>query len=136
MKILLTFLLFIPTLLFSQKLDDKLQARIEYSVNGKNVNYIFNNANSWIENEFKDRKMLISECDPNFKKIMGLVYDEDFDFIIEINCQDGRFIAKFSNFSYKRKPLDQDDKKIEKINQYLFELSGRMQKYIRYNEIH
>lgn len=136
MKILLAFLLFIPSLLFSQKLDDKLQARIEYSVNGKNANYIFHNANSWVESEFRDRKMIMSECDPNSKRILGLVYDKDFDFIIEINCQDERFIVKFSNFFYRRKPLEHDDKKIEKINQYLFELSGRMQKYIRYNEIH
>jgi hypothetical protein len=136
MKIFLAFLLFIPSFLFSQKLDDKLQARIEYSVNGKNANYIFSNANSWVENEFRDRKMIMSECDSNSKRILGLVYDKDFDFIIEINCQDGRFVAKFSNFFYKRKPLEQDENKIEKINQYLFELSGRMQKYIRYNEVH
>lgn len=136
MKIFLALLLLIPNFLFSQKLDDKLQARIEYSVNGKSANYIFSNANSWVENEFRDRKMIMSECDPNSKRILGLVYDKDFDFIIEINCQDGRFIVKFSNFFYKRKPLEQDEKKIERINQYLFELSGRMQKYIRYNEIH
>jgi hypothetical protein len=136
MKIFLAFLLFIPNFLFSQKLDDKLQARIEYSVNGKNANYIFSNANSWVESEFRDRKMITSECDPNSKRILGLVYDKDFDFIIEINCQDGRFVVNFSNFFYKRKPLEQDEKKIEKVNQYLFELCGRMQKYIRYNEIH
>ena len=46
MKWLLTLLLLIPTLLYSQRIeevDGKYRARIEYSVTGKSVDYIFNN---------------------------------------------------------------------------------------------
>lgn len=135
MKLLLTLLLLIPTLLYSQKLEEyngKYKAKVEYSVSGKSVDFIFNNAKSWIESEFPKRQMENDVIYPKSKKLSGIVYNKKLSFHIEIICYDGSFIAKFSDF-YNNKKLN--NKKIQKINQYLFELSGRMQKYIRYNEV-
>ena len=66
------------------------------------------------------------------KKLSGTVYDKKLSFNIEIICTDGSFITKFSDFYLNKNPLKEDD--IKKVNKYLFELSGRMQKYIRYGE--
>jgi hypothetical protein len=135
MKLILTLLLLIPTLLYSQKLEEyngKYKAKVEYSVSGKSVDFIFNNAKSWVESEFPKRQMENDIIYPKSKKLSGIVYNKKLSFHIEIICYDGSFIAKFSDF-YNKKKLK--NKKIQKINQYLFELSGRMQKYIRYNEV-
>jgi hypothetical protein len=135
MKLILTLLLLIPTLLFSQRIeqiDGKYRARIEYSVSGKSVDYIFNNAKSWIEIEFQKSKMNNVTIYTNSKKLSGTVYNKKLSFNIEIICSDGSFITKFSDFYLNRKILKEKD--IDKVNKYLFELSGRMQKYIRYGE--
>jgi hypothetical protein len=135
MKLLLTLLLFIPTLLYSQRLEEsngKYKAKIEYSVSGKSVDFIFNNAKSWVESEFPKRQMENDVTYPKSKKLSGIVYNKKLSFHIEIICYDSSFIAKFSDF-YNNKKLN--NKKIQKINQYLFELSGRMQKHIRYNNV-
>ena len=135
MKLLLTLLLLIPTLLYSQRIEEingKYSAKIEYSVSGKSVDYIFNNAKSWIETEFEKSKMNGVIIYPRSKKISGTVYNKKISFQIEIICYDEHFITKFSNFHLNKRELK--PKKIDKMNQYLFELSGRMQKYIRYND--
>ena len=41
-----------------------------------------------------------------------------------------RFVTKLSDFKFKGKPIKPS--KVDSVNRYLFELSGRMQKYIRY----
>jgi hypothetical protein len=133
MKILLTLFLFIPTLLYSQRIeevDGKYRAKIEYSVSDKNVDYIFTNANSWIEMEFQKKKMNAVTIYMKSKKISGMVYDRNLSFNIEIVCSDGSFITRFSDFKFKGKPIKPN--RVDKVNRYLFELSGRMQKYIRY----
>jgi hypothetical protein len=135
MKLLLTLLLLIPTLLYSQRLEEyggKYKSKIEYSVSGKSVDFIFNNAKSWIESEFPKRQMDNDVIYPKSKKLSGIVYSKKLSFHIEIICYDGSFITKFSNFYLNKRELK--PKKIDKMNQYLFELSGRMQKYIRYND--
>ena len=134
MKMLLTLLLLIPTLLYSQRIeeiDGKYKAKIEYSVSGKSVDYIFNNAKSWIEIEFQKNKMNDVTIYKNSKKLSGTVYNKKLSFNIEIICNDGSFVTKFSDFYLNKKTLKEKD--INKVNKYLFELSGRMQKYIRYN---
>jgi len=134
MKMLLTLLLLIPTLLYSQRIeeiDGKYKAKIEYSVSGKSVDYIFNNAKSWIEIEFQKNKMNDVTIYTNSKKLSGTVYNKKLSFNIEIICNDRSFVTKFSDFYLNKKTLKEKD--IDKVNQYLFELSGRMQKYIRYN---
>ena len=135
MKWLLTLLLLIPTLLYSQRIeeiDGNYRARIEYSVTDKSIDYIFNNAKSWIEIEFQKSKMNDVAIYSKSKKLSGTVYNKKLSFNIEIICNDGSFITKFSDFYLNKKPLKEDD--IKKVNKYLFELSGRMQKYIRYGE--
>lgn len=135
MKLLLTLLLLIPTLLYSQRIeevDGKYKARIEYSVSGKSVDYIFKNAKSWIEIEFQKSKMNDVAIYSKSKKLSGRVYNKKISFNIEIICTDVSFITKFSDFYLNKKPLKEKD--IKKVNKYLFELSGRMQKYIRYGE--
>ena len=135
MKWLLTLLLLIPTLLYSQRIeeiDGKYKSRIEYSVSGKSVDYIFNNAKSWIEIEFQKSKMNDVAIYSKNKKLSGTVYNKKLSFNIEIICTDVSFITKFSDFYLNKKPLKEKD--IKKVNKYLFELSGRMQKYIRYGE--
>jgi hypothetical protein len=135
MKLLLTLLLFIPTLLYSQRIeeiDGKYKARIEYSVSGKSVDYIFNSAKSWIEIEFQKSKMNDVTIYSKSKKLSGTVYNKKLSFNIEIICNDVSFVTKFSDFYLNKKTLKKKD--IDKVNQYLFELSGRMQKYIRYCE--
>ena len=135
MKWLLILLLLMPTLLFSQKIeeiDGKYRARIEYSVTDKSIDYIFNNAKSWIEIEFQKSKMNDVAIYSKSKKLSGTVYNKKLSFNIEIICTDGSFITKFSDFYLNKKPLKEDY--IKKVNKYLFELSGRMQKYIRYGE--
>ena len=135
MKLLLTLLLLIPTLLYSQRVeevDGKYKARIEYSVSGKSVDYIFKNAKSWIEIEFQKSKMNDVAIYSKSKKLSGRVYNKKISFNIEIICTDVSFITKFSDFYLNKKPLKEKD--IKKVNKYLFELSGRMQKYIRYGE--
>jgi len=135
MRLLFTLLLLIPTLLHSQRIeeiDGKYRARIEYSVTDKSIDYIFNNAKSWIEIEFQKSKMNDVAIYSKNKKLSGTVYNKKLSFNIEIICNDGSFIAKFSDFYLKRKPIK--PKNIDMVNQYLFKLSGRMQKYIRYGE--
>ena len=135
MKWLLILLLLMPTLLFSQKIeeiDGKYRARIEYSVTDKSIDYIFNNAKSWIEIEFQKSKMNDVAIYSKSKKLSGTVYNKKLSFNIEIICNDGSFITKFSDFYLNKKVLKEDD--VKKVNKYLFELSGRMQKYIRYGE--
>jgi hypothetical protein len=132
----LTLLLLIPTLLYSQRIeevDGKYRARIEYSVTGKSVDYIFNNAKSWIEIEFQKSKMNDVAIYSKSKKLTGTVYNKKLSFNIEIICSDGSFITKFSDFYLNKKILKEKD--IDKVNKYLYELSGRMQKYIRYNDL-
>jgi hypothetical protein len=68
----------------------------------------------------------------NSKKLSGTVYNKKLSFNIEIICNDVSFVTKFSDFYLNKKTLKKKD--IDKVNQYLFELSGRMQKYIRYCE--
>ena len=136
MKWLLTLLLLIPTLLFSQRIeeiDGKYRARIEYSVTGKSVDYIFNNAKSWLEIEFQKSKMNNVTIYANSKKLSGTVYNKKLSFNIEIICSDGSFVTKFSDFYLNKNSLKEKD--IKKVNKYLYELSGRMQKYIRYNDL-
>jgi hypothetical protein len=136
MKILLILLLFISTLSYSQRIeevDGKYKAKIEYSVNGKSIDFIFNNANYWLKNEFPKIK-LDTNIYMKSKNLSAVINDNKLKFHIEISCYDGYFITKFSDFYIAEDKSKQ--KKISKINQYLFELSGRMQKYIRYNEIH
>jgi hypothetical protein len=136
MKWLLTLLLLIPTLLYSQRIqeiDGKYRAKIEYSVTGKSVDYIFNNAKSWLEIEFQKSKMNNVSIYANSKKLSGTVYNKKLSFNIEIICNDGSFVTKFSDFYLNKNSLKEND--IKKVNKYLFELSGRMQKYIRYNDL-
>jgi hypothetical protein len=136
MKWLLTLLLLIPTLLYSQRIeeiDGKYRARIEYSVSGKSVDYIFNNAKSWLEIEFQKSKMNNVTIYANSKKLSGTVYNKKLSFNIEIICNDGSFVTKFSDFYLNKNSLKEKD--IKKVNKYLYELSGRMQKYIRYNDL-
>jgi len=136
MKWILTLLLLIPTLLFSQRIeqiDGKYRARIEYSVTGKGVDYIFNNAKSWLEIEFQKSKMNNVTIYANSKKLSGTVYNKKLSFNIEIICSDGSFVTKFSDFYLNKNSLKEKD--IKKVNKYLYELSGRMQKYIRYNDL-
>ena len=135
MRLLFTLLLLIPTLLHSQRIeeiDGKYRARIEYSVTDKSIDYIFNNAKSWIEIEFQKSKMNDVAIYSKNKKLSGTVYNKKLSFNIEIICTDVSFITKFSDFYLNKKPLKEKD--IKKVNKYLFELSGRMQKYIRYGE--
>ena len=89
MRILLILLLFIPTLLYSQRLEEvngNYKARVEYSVNDKSIDYIFENANSWIAEEFPKRKMEVVATYPKSKKISGIVYNKKLSFHIEIIC--------------------------------------------------
>lgn len=135
MKNLLISLLLLPTLLYSQKIEGSegiYKTRIEYSVSGRDINYVFDNANSWIENEFPLRKMNDVMVYPQTKKISGVVYNKKLSFYIEIICHDGNFIAKFSDFKIKNKPIKSN--KIDKVNLYLFQLCGRMQNHIRYHQ--
>jgi hypothetical protein len=135
MRKLLILLLFIPTLLYSQKLEEvngNYKARVEYSVSDRSVDYIFDNVNSWIEEEFPQRKMEEVVIYPKSKRISGIVYNKKLSFHIEIICYDGSFIAKFSDFYINKRSLK--DKKVDKVNQYLYGLSGRMQKNIRYRK--
>ena len=92
MKWLLTLLLLIPTLLYSQRIeeiDGKYRARIEYSVTDKSIDYIFNNAKSWIEIEFQKSKMNDVAIYSKNKKLSGTVYNKKLSFNIEIICNDG-----------------------------------------------
>ena len=133
MKFIFAFLLLIPTLLYSQRIeeiDGKYRAKIEYSVSDRGVDYIFTNANSWIEMEFQKRKMNDVAIYTKSKKLSGTIYDRKLSFTIEIVCSDGSFITRFSDFKFKGKPIKPS--KVDSVNRYLFELSGRMQKYIRY----
>jgi hypothetical protein len=133
-NILLTILLLIPFVSHTQKIEEvngKLQAKIEYSVDGKKSAYILSKCYSWVETKFMDREMIVSDCDPHNKRIMCIAFTYDFDFVLEIICVDGRFIAKFSNFFWHDKPLEQKRRKIKPIEEYLFLLCGDMQRSVR-----
>lgn len=135
MKLLLTLLLLLPTLLYPQKIaeiDGKFAAKIEYSASGKDIDSIFNMAKSWIEIEFKKSKINNVSISTQSKKLSTTVYDKKLSFDIEIICSNGSFIAKFKDFYINKKILKTSQ--IKKVDKYLFELSGRMQKYIRYGQ--
>ena len=72
----------------------------------ESIDYIFNNAKSWIEIELQKSKMNDVAIYSKSKKLSGTVYNKKLSFNIEIICTDVSFITKFSDFYLNKKPLN------------------------------
>jgi len=134
MKLILSiFLLLLPIFIFSQKLeniDGEYQVKMKYSVDNKNVDFIYNNAYNWITDEFLEVKDFKGISSIKSRMIRTTVQEGYLSFQIEIICHDGFFISKFSKFRYKKRKIKK--RHISDINKYLFKLCISMQYYIRY----
>ena len=128
MKIILAFLLLIPNLIISQRLEEvkgDLQSRVEYGIYGRDANTILKKSEEWLSFEFPIRETKIKD-----NRIVASVAHKKYRFDIEMVSYNQQLIVKFRHFRKDGKVLKGKD--IKRINEFLYELSGRMQNYIRY----
>jgi hypothetical protein len=135
-RILLILLLSLPTGLFSQRLievNGEYQSRVEYSVNDRDISTIFRKSNVFLDTHLPDRQTLAISQDEKIHKFSGIATYEKYRFEYEILCFDKSFKIIFTNFTYKSKPIEQHTNKLPEINQFLLDLCGKMQAFVRYS---
>jgi len=135
-RILLILLLSLPTGLFSQRLievNGEYQSRVEYSVNDRDISTIFRKSNVFLDTHLPDRQTLAISHDEKIHKFSGIATYEKYRFEYEILCFDKSFKIIFTNFTYKSKPIEQHTNKLPEINQFLLDLCGKMQAFVRYS---
>ena len=127
MKIILAFLLLIPNLMLSQRLEEvngDLQCRVEYGIYGRDANTILKKSEEWLSLEFPIRETKFKD-----NKIIASVIHKKYHFDIEMISYKEQLIVKFRHFRKDGKVLK--GKHIQKMNSFIYVLSGRMQNYIR-----
>ena len=135
-RILLILLLSLPTGLFSQRLvevNGEYQSRVEYSVSDRDISTIFRKSNVFLDTHLPDRQTLEISQDEKIHKFSGIATYEKYRFEYEVLCFDKSFKIIFTNFTYKSKPIEQHTNKLPEINQFLLDLCGKMQSFVRYS---
>ena len=135
-RILLILLLSLPTGLFSQRLvevNGEYQSRVEYSVSDRDISTIFRKSNAFLDTQLPDRQTLAISQDEKVHKFSGVATYEKYRFEYEVLCFDKSFKIIFTNFTYKSKPIEEHTNKLPEINQFLLELCGKMQAFVRYS---
>ena len=135
-RILLILLLSLPTGLFSQRLvevNGEYQSRVEYSVSDRDISTIFRKSNAFLDTQLPDRQTLAISQDEKIHKFSGVATYEKYRFEYEVLCFDKSFKIIFTNFTYKSKPIEQHTNKLPEINQFLLDLCGKMQSFVRYS---
>ena len=135
-RILLILLLSLPTGLFSQRLvevNGEYQSRVEYSVSDRDISTIFRKSNAFLDTQLPDRQTLAISQDEKIHKFSGVATYEKYRFEYEVLCFDKSFKIIFTNFTYKSKPIEQHTNKLQEINQFLLDLCGKMQAFVRYS---
>jgi hypothetical protein len=125
----------IYTLSFSQRLqenDGQYFSRVEYSVSNKNNSEIYNKCRTFLNSEISDRQILDDNIEEKIKKFSGVAKKDKISFDFEVICFNDRFLVRLTNFKYKDLPIEKKEKFIPEINQYLLELFGRWQYFVRY----
>jgi len=126
-KYLIFLFLFLSNVLVSQKLylDDNREylSIIRYAIYNKNEESIKNNTINWIKSEgniiFLENNIICSEMRYN-----------SYTFTAKFIIFNERLYVKFENFKFKNRRIKK--RHIKTIELLLFNLSGKMQKYIRY----
>ena len=135
-RILLILLLSLPTGLFSQRLvevNGEYQSRVEYSVSDRDISTIFRKSNAFLDTQLPDRQTLAISQDEKVHKFSGVATYEKYRFEYEVLCFDKSFKIIFTNFTYKSKSIEQHTNKLPEINQFLLDLCGKMQSFVRYS---
>ena len=135
-RILLILLLSLPTGLFSQRLvevNGEYQSRVEYSVSDRDISTIFRKSNDFLDTQLPDRQTLAISQDEKIHKFSGVATYEKYRFEYEVLCFDKSFKIIFTNFTYKSKSIEQHTNKLPEINQFLLDLCGKMQAFVRYS---
>ena len=135
-RILLILLLSLPTGLFSQRLvevNGEYQSRVEYSVSDRDISTIFRKSNAFLDTQLPDRQTLAISQDEKMHKFSGVATYEKYRFEYEVLCFDKSFKIIFTNFTYKSKSIEQHTNKLPEINQFLLDLCGKMQAFVRYS---
>ena len=135
-SLFIAILLLISTSVFSQKLteiDGKYQSRVEYSVSDRDISTIFRKSNAFLDTQLPDRQTLAISQDEKVHKFSGVATYEKYRFEYEVLCFDKSFKIIFTNFTYKSKPIEQHTNKLPEINQFLLDLCGKMQSFVRYS---
>ena len=135
-RILLILLLSLPTGLFSQRLvevNGEYQSRVEYSVSDRDISTIFRKSNAFLDTQLPDRQTLAISQDEKIHKFSGVATYEKYRFEYEVLCFDKSFKIIFTNFTYKSKSIEQHTNKLPEINQFLLDLCGKMQSFVRYS---
>ena len=135
-RILLILLLSLPTGLFSQRLvevNGEYQSRVEYSVSDRDISTIFRKSNAFLDTQLPDRQTLAISQDEKIHKFSGVATYEKYRFEYEVLCFDKSFKIIFTNFTYKSKSIEQHTNKLPEINQFLLDLCGKMQAFVRYS---
>lgn len=126
----------IYTLSFSQRLqenDGQYFSRVEYSVSNKNNSEIYSKCRSFLDSEITDKQILNDNTEEKIKKFSGTAKKDKISFDFEVICFNDRFLVRLTNFKYKNSPIEKKEKFIPEINQYLLELFGRWQYFVRYS---
>jgi len=128
--------LLISTTLVSQKLtevDGKYQSRVEYSVSGRDISTIYKKSNQFLDTELPGRQISSMSKEEKIYKFSGTATYDKYQFEYEVICFDKSFKIIFSNFTYKLKPIEQHTNKLSEINQFLLQLCGKMQFFVRHS---
>ena len=137
MKFVFTIIFFfICFLSFSQRLqenDGQYFSRVEYSVSNKNNLEIYTKCRSFLDSEISDRQIVSDNSDEKIKKFSGIAKKDKISFDFEVICFNDRFLVRLTNFKYKDLPIEKKEKFIPEINQYLLDLFGRWQYFVRYS---
>lgn len=137
MKFVFTIIFFlICSLSFSQRLqenDGQYFSRVEYSVSNKNNLEIYTKCRSFLDSEISDRQIVSDNSDEKIKKFSGIAKKDKISFDFEVICFNDRFLVRLTNFKYKDLPIEKKEKFIPEINQYLLDLFGRWQYFVRYS---
>ena len=135
-SIFITLFLLISTTLVSQKLtevDGKYQSRVEYSVSGRDISTIYKKSNQFLDTELPGRQISSMSKEEKIYKFSGTATYDKYQFEYEVICFDKSFKIIFSNFTYKLKPIEQHTNKLSEINQFLLQLCGKMQFFVRHS---
>jgi len=135
-SIFITLFLLISTTLVSQKLtevDGKYQSRVEYSVSGRDISSIYTKSNQFLDTELPGRQISSMSKEEKIYKFSGTATYDKYQFEYEVICFDKSFKIIFSNFTYKLKPIEQHTNKLSEINQFLLQLCGKMQFFVRHS---
>jgi hypothetical protein len=128
-KYLIFLFLFLSDITFSQKLrlndSGEYYSNIRYAIYNKDKDSIKNTTINWIKSEQNNSSIsLINDV------ILSEMKYNSYTFTVTFIIFNEKIYVKFENIKFKNKKIKR--KHIKTVELLLFNMSGRMQKYIRY----